>query len=227
MKFTYLGHSSFLLEIKDTKILFDPFISGNELAKDLVDINTIEADYIFISHGHADHVADAPAIAIRTGSKVIAAYEVCGWLEKQGVKNCHPVNHGGKLTFDFGTVKFTSAIHSSSMPDGTYGGNPMGFYIETSEKNVYYSGDTALTYDMKLLADYGRVDVALLPVGDNFTMGYEEACIAAQFVNTNHVIALHYDTFGFIVIDKNLAKAYFEQHGKTLSFVEIGNSIPL
>lgn len=227
MKLTYFGHSCFLLEIKGTKILFDPFISGNELAKGKVDIHTIEADFIFISHGHGDHIADAPAIANRTGAKVIAAYEVCSWLEAQGVKNCHPVNHGGRLTFDFGSVKFTNAIHSSSLPDGTYGGNPMGFFIETTEKNIYYSGDTALTYDMKLLADYGKVDVALLPVGDNFTMGYEDACIAAHFVNTQHVIALHYDTFGYIVIDKVAAKAHFEQQGKTLSFVEIGNSIQL
>ena len=126
MKVTYYGHSCFLVETNGKKLLFDPFISFNELAKD-IDVNSIEADYILQSHGHTDHIADTVAIAKRTGAKVVCSWEIHEWLKKQGVENTHPMNIGGKWQFEFGTVKCVVAQHSSSMPDGSYGGNPMGF----------------------------------------------------------------------------------------------------
>ena len=227
MKLHYYGHSCFLIEIESIKILFDPFITGNDLAKEKIDINTIEADYIFISHGHADHILDAVEIAKRTNAKVVSNWEVCAWLEKQGLTNVHPVNHGGRLSLDFGRVKFVNAVHSSSMPDGSYGGNPMGFVIETKEKNLYYSGDTALTYDMKLIGQSCKIDYCLLPIGDNFTMGIEDAIIARDFVQCNQIVGLHYDTFGYIVIDKEFAHKKCKKKHKTLSLIEIGEYIEL
>lgn len=227
MELHYYGHSCFLVELDGKKILFDPFISGNDLAKEKVDIEAIEADYILISHGHSDHILDAVSMALRTGAKVIANWEVCAWLEKQGVTNVHPVNHGGKLNLDFGIVKFTNAIHSSSMPDGSYGGNPLGFVVQTKEKNFYYAGDTALTYDMKLIGHFCKIDYCLLPIGDNFTMGIDDAIIASDFVQCNQIIGLHYDTFGYIVIDHEMVQKKCKKKHKTLTLIEIGKSIEL
>ncbi len=221
MNITYFGHSCFGVEINGKHLLFDPFISPNELAKG-IDVQKIKADYILISHGHEDHIADAVAIAKRTKAKVIACWEVISWLTKQGVENTHPTNIGGKLKLDFGSVKCVSAIHSSSMPDGSYGGNPMGFVIESSEGNFYYAGDTALTYDMKLIGNYRKIDFAFLPIGDNFTMGVDNAIIACSFINCDDVIGMHYDTFGYIKIDKHEAITKFESAGKKLSLLEIG-----
>ena len=143
MRITYYGHSCFMAEIKGKKLLFDPFITPNELAKD-INIADIEPDYILLSHGHNDHVADAEAIAKSSGATIIANYEVAMWFAGKGITKYHPMNHGGKWDFDFGTVKVVNAVHSSSMPDGSYGGNPIGFVIISEEKNFYYSGDTAL-----------------------------------------------------------------------------------
>lgn len=224
MNITYYGHSCFGVEIGGKHLLFDPFITPNELAKD-VNVNTIKADYILISHGHEDHIADAVAIAKRTGAKVVAAWEVSVWLGKRGVDNTHPMNTGGKVKFDFGSVKCVTAIHSSGLPDGTYGGNPMGFVIESNEKNFYYAGDTALTYDMKLIGDYRQIDFAFLPIGDNFTMGVDNAIIACDFINCNDIIGMHFDTFGYIKIDKDDAVKKFSRAGKKLTLTEIGNTI--
>jgi L-ascorbate metabolism protein UlaG (beta-lactamase superfamily) len=204
--------------------LFDPFISPNELAKD-VDIDAIKADYILISHGHEDHVADAVRIAKRTNARVLCNYEVNVWLAKQGVENLHPVNIGGKVKLDFGNVKAVTAIHSSSMPDGSYGGNPMGFVVESAHGNFYYAGDTALTYDMKLIGEYRQIDFAFLPIGDNFTMGIDNAIIACDFINCDDIIGMHYDTFGFIKIDKDEAKNKFDRAGGKLTLMEIGETI--
>ncbi len=224
MQFTYYGHSSFLIETGGHKLLFDPFISPNPLAKD-VDINTIEADFILLSHGHADHVADVVAIAKRTGAKVICAYEIMGWLNNQGIENVHPMNTGGRFNFEFGSVKCTVAQHSSSMPDGSYGGNPMGFIVYTAEGDFYYSGDTALTLDMQLVPGWAELKFAILPIGDNFTMGVEDAALAAGMVKAGKVIGVHYDTFGYIVIDKAAAKKTFEAKGIALLLPAIGETI--
>ncbi|WP_317896824.1 metal-dependent hydrolase [Aurantibacillus circumpalustris] len=223
MNITYYGHSCFGVEIKGRKILFDPFISPNELAKN-IRVETVEADYILISHGHGDHVADAVAIAQRTNAKVICNYEIGLWLEKKNVKNIHSMNIGGKVKLDFGNIKCVAAQHSSGLPDGTYGGNPMGFVIESSEGNFYYAGDTALTYDMKLIGDYRKIDFAFLPIGDNYTMGVDNAIIACNFIQCNQIIGMHYDTFESIKIDKLETLAKFERAGKKLTLMKIGET---
>jgi L-ascorbate metabolism protein UlaG (beta-lactamase superfamily) len=224
MKITYFGHSCFGVEVGGKHLLFDPFISPNPLAA-AIDIDKIQADYILISHGHEDHVADVVRIAKRTGATVIAAYEIHIWLNKQGVEKTHPMNIGGKWMFDFGKVKCVTAQHSSSLPDGSYGGNPMGFVIETSSKNFYYAGDTALTYDMKLIGDYRKLDFAFLPVGDNFTMGVDNAIIASDFIRCSDIIAMHFDTFGFIKIDHQEAISKFNRAGSKLTMMEIGQTL--
>ncbi len=226
MRLTYFGHSCFLVEIEGKRILFDPFISYNELAKH-IDVQSIEADYIFLSHGHADHTADAVAIAARTGCKVVASWEIHEWLNKHGITNTHPMNTGGKWQFDFGTVKCTVAQHSSGLPDGSYGGNPMGFICKTAAGNFYYSGDTALTLDMQLVPSWAKLDFALLPIGDNFTMDTEDAITAAGFIQCKKIVGLHYNTFGFIKIDTEKAKADFAEAGIALLLPAIGETIDI
>ena len=226
MNLTYYGHSCFSVTVKEKKLLFDPFISGNQLAKD-IDINTIEADFILLSHGHFDHVTDVEAIAKRTGATIIAGYEVAMWFAAKGIEKYHPMNHGGKRSFDFGEVKCVAAVHSSSMPDGSYGGNAMGFIILNDEQNFYYSGDTALTLDMQLIPLFAEIDFAVLPIGDNFTMGVEDAVQAAKMVQTNTVIGVHYDTFGYIKIDHQKAAGIFKSQGVDLKLPGIGESITM
>ncbi|MBS1634636.1 MAG: metal-dependent hydrolase [Bacteroidetes bacterium] len=224
MNITYYGHSCFGVEIKNKHLVFDPFISPNELAKN-IDVNNIKADYILISHGHEDHIADAVSLAKRTKATIICNWEIYVWLSKQGVENIHPMNIGGKVKLDFGNVKCVYAAHSSGLPDGTYGGNPMGFVVESSEGNFYYAGDTALTYDMKLIGEYRSIDFAFLPIGDNFTMGVDNAIICTEFINCGDIIGMHYDTFGFIKIDKEEAVRKFDWAGKRLTLMEIGQTL--
>jgi L-ascorbate metabolism protein UlaG (beta-lactamase superfamily) len=226
MKLTYYGHSCFGIEIDGFNLLFDPFITPNALATS-IDIQEIPADYILLTHGHNDHVADVEIIAKRTDAVIIANFEVAQWFINKGINNCHPMNHGGHFYFDFGKVKCVNAVHSSSMPDGSYGGNPMGFLIETKKGSFYNSGDTALTYDMKLIGEYKRIDFALLPIGDNFTMGVDNAIIASDFINCNKIIGLHYDTFDLIRINKKEAQDKFSRAGKELILLEIGQKIEL
>lgn len=228
MTYTYYGHSCFALEFGGTRLLFDPFITPNDLAKDIVKIDEIAADFILISHGHQDHIADAVQIAKQTDATVIAAWEVCEWLGTQGVTNRHPMNTGGKWDFGTFTIKCVVAQHSSGLPDGTYGGNPMGFLIGTDEGDVYYSGDTALTLDMQLIPMWTeRLSAAILPIGDNFTMDYQDAIMASNFVQCDRVIAVHYDTFGFIKVNHEDVKEAFAESGKIVEMVEIGKSIRL
>ncbi|MBN8693660.1 MAG: metal-dependent hydrolase [Bacteroidetes bacterium] len=224
MNITYYGHSCFGVEVKGKHLLFDPFISPNELAKN-INVNTVKADYILISHGHEDHIADAVSIAKRTNAKVICNWEIYVWLNKQGVENIHPMNIGGKIKLDFGNVKCVNAVHSSSLPDGSNGGNPMGFVVESNEGNFYYAGDTALTYDMKLIGDYRKINFAFLPIGDNFTMGVDNAIIACDFINCKDIIGMHYDTFGFIKINQEEALQKFNHNGKKLTLLKIGETI--
>ncbi len=224
MKINYYGHSCFSVIVNAKCLLFDPFITPNKLAKG-IEIEKIKADYILVSHGHEDHIADAIRIAHLTGAVIISNYEICEWLMKQGVKSTHPMNTGGKWMFDFGKVKCVKAEHSSALPDSTYGGNPMGFIIESTEGNFYYSGDTALTYDMKLIGDYRKLDLAFLPIGDNFTMGMDNAIIASDFIKCNKVIGMHYDTFDFIKINHKEAQNKFQRAGKELTLFKIGETI--
>lgn len=226
MKLTYFGHSCFLVETSGKKILFDPFITPNGLAKH-IDVNSIECDFIAITHGHFDHIADTVAIAKRTNAAVICAYEIYEWLQKQGITNLRPANTGGKWSLDFGTIKCVSAVHSSCLPDGTYGANPMGFVLNTTEGDFYYSGDTALTMDMQLIPRWAKLKFAVLPIGDIFTMDIDDAIVAAEFVQCNKVIGVHYDTFDPIKINHDEAIAKFAKAGKELILVNIGDTIEL
>lgn len=221
MQITYYGQSCFGITTQGKNLLFDPFISPNPLAKE-VDVAGIPADYILITHGHGDHIADVETIAKRTGAKVISNYEIKTFFEQKGIDG-HPMNHGGKWTFDFGTVKYVQAVHSSSFPDGSYAGNPGGFVIWNDEGCFYHSGDTALTMDMKLIPMLcPKLDFAILPIGDNFTMGFDEALIASDFIECNKIYGCHYDTFGFIEIDQEAAKKAFADKGKELILLPIG-----
>lgn len=223
MKVTYYGHSCFGVQAHGKHLLFDPFVTANPLAR-AVDANKIPADYIFISHAHDDHMADAVDIAKRTKAKVVANFEVVEWLVKQGLSNVHPVNPGGTVNLDFGRIKFVQAIHSSSFPDGSYGGYAGGFVTESTEGTFYYSGDTALTYDMKLISETTKLKFLVLCVGDNFTMGIEDAIRAADFLKCNEVMGVHYDTFPPIKIDHAAAREKFKAAGKTLHLLDIGGS---
>ena len=226
MKFTYYGHACFSVEAGGKTLLFDPFITPNPLAKK-IDVAKVPADFIFVSHGHGDHVADVVEISKRTGATVIAPYEVGSWFEEKGVKNVQAMNHGGAAQMDFGRVKLTSAIHSSSMPDGSSGGNPCGFVIETAEGNFYYSGDTALTQDMKLIGETTKLRFAVFPIGDFFTMGIDEALRAAEFVGVSKFVGVHYDTFPPIKLDHPAALQAAETAGKKLLLPAIGETIDL
>ncbi len=224
MKFTYYGHACFSVEVAGKTLLFDPFITPNPLARE-VDVEKIPADFILVSHGHGDHVADVVAIAKRTGATVIAPFEVGDWFEKKGVNNVQAMNHGGAAATAFGRVKLTAAIHSSSMPDGSYGGNPAGFVIESSDGNFYYSGDTALTLDMKLIAEQTRLSFAVLPIGDFFTMGIHDATRAADLLGVSRIVGVHYDTFPPIKLDREAARRAAQSAGKELFLPAIGASI--
>lgn len=225
MNITFLGHASFSIQFDDIHIIVDPFITGNPLAKD-IDINSLKADYILITHAHQDHILDVEAIAKNTGATVISNYEIVTYFEKLGIEG-HPMNHGGSWTFDLGKITYTNAVHSSSFPDGTYGGNPGGFLIEGEHKNIYIAGDTALTYDMKLIPLRTKLDVAILPIGDNFTMDVEDAIIASDFVECDKIIGCHYDTFGYIEIDHEVAIKKFYDKNKDLMLLKIGETINL
>ena len=223
MKVTYYGHSCFAAQVANRTLLFDPFITGNELAK-AIDVSKVPADYILISHGHGDHMADAAGIAKRTGATIVSNFEITEWFGKQGLSKTHPLNHGGGWSFDFGRVKFVNAIHSSSLPDGTYGGNPGGFVVESAEGNFYYSGDTALTMDMKLIGESTRLTFAALCIGDNFTMGIDDAIKAAQFVGCGEILGLHYNTFPPIKIDPLAAVEKFKAAHQRLHLLRPGES---
>jgi L-ascorbate metabolism protein UlaG (beta-lactamase superfamily) len=226
MKLTYFGHSCFSVDVKGKKLLFDPFITYNELANNIIDVDKLAADYILLSHGHGDHSADTVRIASRTGAKVITNWEIHEWLSKQGI-NTHPLNTGGKWNFGEFTVKAVVAQHSSGLPDGSYGGNPLGFIVYTDEGSFYYSGDTALTLDMQLIPRWAKLNFVVLPIGDNFTMDAADASEAAKLVNCKTVLGVHYDTFGYIKIDHEKAKKIFADAGQTLHLVDIGKSIDL
>ena len=226
MKLTYYGHSCFGMEVNGVHLLFDPFISPNKLAKD-IDIAKIKADYIFISHGHEDHIADVMAIGKRTGAHIISNFEIVNWFAAKGLDNGTGLNIGGSHTLPFGKIKYVTAIHSSSMPDGAYGGNPGGFVLELPDMTIYYAGDTALTMDMQLLGRQFDIDHAILPVGDTFTMGVDDALIATEFIKCKSVIGMHFNTFPPIVLDMNEARAKFESAGANLTLMEIGETIEL
>lgn len=226
MKVTYLGHASLGIEANGKHIIVDPFISANELAKH-INIDSLSADYILLTHAHQDHVLDVEAIAERTGATIVCNAEMSYYYGNKGL-NAVGMNTGGKTEFDGILIKSTIAFHSSSFADGTYGGNPNGYVLEANGKRIYIAGDTALTYEMKLIPEViGKPDLAIFPVGDHFTMGFEDACLASDFVQCDKVLGYHFDTFPPIKIDHEKAKAFFNSKGKELILLEIGSSLEI
>ena len=225
MEITFYGHACLGIQVNDVNILVDPFISGNPKAKH-IDVDTLNADYILLTHAHQDHTLDAESIAKRTNAIIVSNYEIVTHYEKMGIE-VHPMNHGGQWDFEFGNLKYVNALHSSSFPDGSYGGQPGGFVIEGEHKNIYIAGDTAVTMDMKLIPMQTQLDLAILPIGDNFTMGIDDAILASDFVECDKVLGCHYDTFGYIEIDHEEAKRKFFDRGKDLMLLKIGDSIEL
>lgn len=225
MKITFYGHASLGIEVGDKNIIVDPYITANEMASH-VNIQDLKADYILITHAHGDHILDVEAIANNTGATIVSNAEITGYYEKKGF-NVHPMNHGGSWQFDFGKVKYVTAVHSSSFPDGSYGGNQGGFVIESEHKNIYIAGDTALTYDMKLIPLRTKLDLAILPIGSNFTMDVEDAIIASDFLECDKILGYHYDTFGYIKINHEESIKKFFDKGKDLMLLPIGESIEL
>jgi len=224
MKITFLGHASLLIEAESTSILVDPFISGNEKASNKINIKDLNPDYILVTHAHQDHVLDVEAIAKSSKAIVVSNYEIAMHYEAKGIK-AHPMNHGGNWQFGFGNLKYVNAIHTSSFADGGYGGEPGGFVLSSEGKHVYIAGDTALTMDMKLIPMSTKLDLAVLPIGDNFTMGTEDAILASNFVECDTVLGYHFDTFGYIEIDHDKATKKFIKAGKKLHLLEIGESM--
>jgi len=222
MKFTYYGHSCFSILAGGKTLLFDPFVTPNKLAS-AVDVDAIQADFIFVSHGHFDHTTDVMRVAQRTGAKVLGNWELYQWFNKLGLKNAHPINPGGQYCFDFGTVKCFAAQHSSSLPDGSYAGVACGFAFRTPDGNFYYSGDTGLTLDMQLVSDWTAIGFAVFPVGDGLTMGVKDAIKAARLVGATKVVGVHYDTFDFIKLDHLKAIESFENAGMALHLLNIGS----
>ena len=225
MEITYFGHGCIQITTMDKTLLIDPFITPNPLAS-AIDINELKPDYILLTHGHEDHVADAEAIAKNSGAKIVANFESVSWYGNKGIEG-HPMNLGGQWNFDFGTLKMVNALHSSVLPDGTYGGNPGGFVLKNAEATVYIAGDTALHQDMKLIPEFFNLDLAILPIGDNFTMGPAEAVKAAGYVKTSQVLGMHFDTFPFIEIDKEAAIELFKSEGIELTLLAVGSSITI
>jgi len=224
-KFTWYGHATLGLETGKHHILVDPFFSGNPAAT--LSADKVPADFILVSHGHGDHVGDAEAIAKRTGALIISNAEIAGWFGNKGLKT-HAQHLGGGYQHPFGYLKLTFAIHGSALPDGSNGGNPAGFLLTlpTGEK-IYMAQDTGLFGDMRLIGDEG-IDLAVLPIGDNFTMGPDDALRAVEFIRPKHVVPIHYNTWDLLaqnptawairVADKTGAQVHILKPGETLSF---------
>jgi L-ascorbate metabolism protein UlaG (beta-lactamase superfamily) len=220
---TFFGHSCFLVETMGVKILFDPFIAPNELAKD-IDVDSINCDYILVSHCHWDHIADLEYLAKKTGAKVLGSFELHTYLNSVGISNTHPMNVGGTCDFGFGSIRMVAAVHSNSFPNGNYGGVAAGYVIKNEHTCFYYSGDTAVTYDMKLIADMYLLNFAMLPIGGNFTMNVDDAIMAAGFVGCKQVVGMHFDTFGYIKINHDAAVKAFADKNLSLTLMQIGET---
>jgi L-ascorbate metabolism protein UlaG (beta-lactamase superfamily) len=226
MRLTYYGQSCVGVRTVGLDLLFDPAIGVNPLAKDKVDINALPADLLLLTHGHGDHVFDAEAILRRTGAKLLSNYEIVEWYAAKGLTNAVHMNLGGSTTLGDLRIKYVKAVHSSMLPDGSYGGNPGGFVVQGPEGAFHHAGDTALTLDMQLLKRFD-LKFACLPIGDTFTMGVDDAVEAAQLMGVKNVVGIHYDSFPPIVIDHDKARETFRKAGLTLHLPAIGESIDL
>ena len=227
MKATYYGQSCVEFDFDGTKVLLDPFITDNPLAKD-VNVDTIKPEYIFLSHAHGDHVADMAQIQKNSNAMVAAVVETAAWVRAQGVADDKVIefNFGGTLNLPFGNVKMVYALHTNSTPDGNYGGVAVGFVFFVGNKKIYFAGDTALTMEMKLLADLD-LDWAFLPIGGHYTMDVDDAVKAAELINCKNIIGVHYNTFPPISIDTEVAVAKFNDAGKKLYLPMIGEAMGL
>jgi L-ascorbate metabolism protein UlaG (beta-lactamase superfamily) len=225
VKVTWYGHAALGLEVDGTQILVDPFLSGNPASSTAPDL--VPADFILISHGHGDHVGDAVSIAQRTGAQVISNFEIAGWMENKGL-NVHAQHIGGGFHHPFGYLKLTQALHGSALPDGSYGGNPAGFLLTAPDGNkIYMACDTGLFGDMRLIGEEG-IDLALLPVGDNFTMGPADALRAVKLIQPKHVIPVHYDTWELIQQDaETWAEQVRTETGAEVHVLQPGESFSL
>ncbi len=225
VKLTWYSHACFLIEAGDSRLLTDPFLTGNPLAP--VAADAVEADYIFVSHGHGDHVGDTVSIAKRTGATVVANYEIQNWLAGQGVEHTHPQHIGGGFDYPWGRVKLTIAHHGSGLPDGGYGGSPCGFLFYLEGLKIYHACDTGLFYDMKLIGEE-RIDLAILPIGDNFTMGPDDALRAVKLIQPVRVVPIHYDTFEVIRQDPQAwAKRVRNETSAEVSVLNPGDTLQI
>lgn len=227
MKIQYLGHATFLVTTAKAKILIDPFLTGNPMAATTAE--KVAADLILVSHGHGDHYGDAVAIAKRTGATIVAPYELALHAEAQGAK-VHPMGCGGGKDFAFGRVQLTIAHHSSSVEEGGKAVSiaaPVGFLIQADGKTIYFAGDTALTMDMELLGRRNRIDLALVPIGDNFTMGPSDAAEAVRMLKAKKAVPMHYNTFELIEVDPGIFKKEAEKHGARVDVLKPGESLEL
>lgn len=227
MKATYFGHSTVQLDLNGTRILFDPFITPNDLAKD-IEINSINPHYIFLSHCHGDHVHDMAQIQKQSDAQVVAIVETGDWVEKQGVSEdkVTAMNFGGTINGEFGSAKMVYALHTNGAPDGSYAGAPVGYLLKSQGKTIYFAGDTALTLEMQLLKDE-QIDWAFLPIGGFFTMDVNDAIQAAKLINCQNIIGIHYNTFPPIKIDEADAQMRFQDVGLNLHLLQIGSSVEL
>lgn len=221
---TWLGHSAWRLETAGLKVIIDPFFTGNPSAT--LSADQIEADFLIVTHGHGDHVGDVVAIAQRTGATVISNFEICEWVQSQGVRRIHAMNTGGAHDFPFGNLKLTIAHHTSMLPDGSNGGNPVGLRIRLKEsKTIYHAGDTGLFYDMKLIGEEG-IDLAVLPIGDNYTMGPDDAVRAVKLLQPRRVVPTHYNTWPLIAQDAGRwAERVRRETGVDVAVIQPGESI--
>ena len=224
LKTTFLGHSAFLFDDGVHKVIIDPFITGNPSAK--IKAKDIKADYVILSHGHGDHFGDAVEISQKCGAQCIAVFELANILQREGA-NAHPMHIGGKKEFPFGKIKFTIAQHGSSIASGEYAGLAAGIILEMGGKKIYHTGDTGLFLDMKLIGEMNKIDAMFLPIGDNFTMGIDDAVKAVEFVKPNVAIPMHYNTFSIIEANPEEFKSKIEKNNFACKIMEVGETFKI